>query len=92
MLGANWLESSFAEKDLEVLVDTKLNMSRKRALAAEKATGILGCTRKSVVSRLRSCVQEQLSGQKYCPSSRSAISDPYLISEDSHSQKAQEVP
>jgi len=36
-----------------VLVDDRLTMSQQRALAAKKASGLLGCIRRSVASRLR---------------------------------------
>lgn len=48
VLGADQLKSSFAEKDLEVLVDTKLHIRQQCALAAKAANG---CVRQSVTSR-----------------------------------------
>ncbi|KAK4829957.1 hypothetical protein QYF61_008088 [Mycteria americana] len=50
------LESSLAEPDLGVLVDTKLNMSQQRTLVAKKANVILGCIRQSIASRLREVI------------------------------------
>jgi len=47
------LESSSAERNLGVLVDDRLTTSQQCALAAKKANGILGCSRKSVASRSR---------------------------------------
>lgn len=55
VLGANRLESSFAERGFGVLVDNKFTKSQLCALVAKKANGVLGCVRRSVASGWGRC-------------------------------------
>jgi len=55
-LGADLLDRSSAEKHLGVQLDSRLAMSQQCALVAKKASGFLGCIKKSMASRAREVI------------------------------------
>lgn len=55
-LSDEFIESSSTDKDLRVLVDEKLGMSRQCALAPQRASYILGSIKSSVASTLREVI------------------------------------
>lgn len=63
-LGLDWLESSFTEKDLRVLVCNKLNMSQQCVLVARKGS-IFDCITKSITSRPRKVIPPLNTGETH---------------------------
>lgn len=57
-LGDEKIEHSPAKRNLETVVDGKLDKSQKSALADQKAKRILGCTKRRVASRSRKVLSD----------------------------------
>lgn len=55
-LGAKWMENSFAEKDLSVLLHKNLNTIQQSVLTAKKTIHLLGFTIRSAARRSREVI------------------------------------
>jgi len=54
--GEEFLKSSLVEKNLEVLMDKKLDISQQYTLAAWKTNSILGCNKRGMAGRERKVI------------------------------------
>ncbi|KAJ7400293.1 hypothetical protein BTVI_106516 [Pitangus sulphuratus] len=93
-LGDEQIESNSVEKDLGVLVDERMDVSRQWALAAQKTNRALGCIKSSVASRSREAILPFYSTlvrphlecciQLWCPQHRKDIEPVGVSPEEGH--------